>query len=558
MKYFTQLKRFLSIPNNFKGVGESTENLIFPVIIERNAHRFGHLFKKAEELFQKLDRVKDRFKDWVALGGVNIEEMIETNCRTAEDFERNFRSSKARGQEIGRVDMKDEKINCLTVSFAPIRTEIEMLNRRFWDCLVTALQRSIVDDITNIEKFSVEAMETLRRQPQSVEEIGLANLKHQEYEKEAPAMMEMFQSADKKNKILAAWTREHVDQVSRVTAIWDNFSSMMENHELIISKQVEAIKANLMTQVNNINGEIDKFKMRWDQLKPKEEAMQGDQSKIIQGIAFIKEKKQEWEEIKTSKEKVIGDCSHFGIQQPEFEQYAEVEKDLTKTEQMWAMYEEFNNELDQMAKEEWIVFRSKIYKFEEHLSGWSEKLRSQEKATSVTVKLLQEIERCKVVLPVLKYVRGDIFSDHHWTEMYGVLGMPSKKIDQLVFGDFLRVKERLVAKEKELQELNNRAAGEVVIREALAELDIWEVEAKFSFTEHVATNGDRIPLIKEWKEVLVPLLLHLRSQLQHISRFWPRWGITRSCFSQSKAQHTMMPLGIGLLPGNAVSPILTK
>ena len=56
--------------------------------------------------------------------------------------------------------------------------------------------------------------------------------------------------------------------------------------------------------------------------------------------------------------------------------------------------------------------------------------------------------------------------------------------------------------EKDLQELNNRAAGEVVIREALAELDIWEVEAKFSFTEHVATNGDRIPLIKEWKEVL--------------------------------------------------------
>ena len=89
--------------------------------------------------------------------------------------------------------------------------------------------------------------------------------------------------------------------------------------------------------------------------------------------------------------------------------------------------------------------------------------------------------------------------------MYGVLGMPSKKIDQLVFGDFLRVKDRLVAKEKELQELNNRAAGEVVIREALAELDIWEVEAKFSFTEHVATNGDRIPLIKEWKEVPIPL-----------------------------------------------------
>ena len=60
MKYFSQLKRFLAIPKNFRGVSESSENLIFPAIIDRNAHRFSHLFKKAEELFSRLDRVKDR------------------------------------------------------------------------------------------------------------------------------------------------------------------------------------------------------------------------------------------------------------------------------------------------------------------------------------------------------------------------------------------------------------------------------------------------------------------------------------------------------------------
>ena len=286
MKYFTQLKRFLSIPNNFKGVGESQENLIFPVIVERNAHRFGHLFKKAEELFQKLDRVKERFRDWVVLGNIQLENMIQDNCKTADDFERNFRNSKAKGQELGRIPMADEKINCISVSFAPVRTEIEMLNRRFWDSLVVSLQRSIIEDITTIEKFAIEAMETLRKQPQSVEEIGIANQKHLEYEKEAPAMMEMFQNADRKNRILTAWTRENVDQVTRVTGIWDNFSSLMENHELIISKQVDAIKANLMTQVKNTNGEIDKFKMRWDQLKPKEETLEGDQSKIVQGMFY--------------------------------------------------------------------------------------------------------------------------------------------------------------------------------------------------------------------------------------------------------------------------------
>ena len=105
-------------------------------------------------------------------------------------------------------------------------------------------------------------------------------------------------------------------------------------------------------------------------------------------------------------------------------------------------------------------------------------------------------------MPVLKYVRGEIFSDQHWTEMYQILGMPKKTVDKLVFDDFLQVKDRLPAKEDELKELNNRAVGEVVIRQALSELDVWEVEAKFTFTDHVASTGENVPLIKDWKDVL--------------------------------------------------------
>ena len=99
-------------------------------------------------------------------------------------------------------------------------------------------------------------------------------------------MLEVFENADKKNKILSAWTKEQMDQVERVTSTWDNYQSLMDNHEMIISKQVDAIKSNLNTQVKNVNGEIDKFKMRWDQMKPKEETLEGDQSKIIQGIFY--------------------------------------------------------------------------------------------------------------------------------------------------------------------------------------------------------------------------------------------------------------------------------
>ena len=40
-------------------------------------------------------------------------------------------------------------------------------------------------------------------------------------------------------KVLAVWTKEHMDQVGRVTGLWDNYMSTMENHDMIISKQVQ-------------------------------------------------------------------------------------------------------------------------------------------------------------------------------------------------------------------------------------------------------------------------------------------------------------------------------
>ena len=80
--------------------------------------------------------------------------------------------------------------------------------------------------------------------------------------------------------------------------------------------------------------------------------------------------------------------------------------------------------------------------------------------------------------------------------------MPKKTVDKLLFEDFLKVKDRLAAKENDLQELNNRAGGEVVIRQALNELDVWEVEAKFLFVDHQTSVGETVPLIKDWKDTL--------------------------------------------------------
>ncbi|KAJ9584167.1 hypothetical protein L9F63_021464, partial [Diploptera punctata] len=234
MKYYGQLKRFLAIPNNFRGVTENNESLIFPVIIDR----FGYLFAKAEDLFGRLDAVKDRWLQWVALGSVDLDQLAEQYLKTAEDWDRNFRASKTWSQEIAKLPSADEKIDCFSVSFLPVRAEIELHNRRYWDTLVSSLQTSIVRDIGVIEKFCTESTDLLSRQPQTVEEIGEANTKHTEIMKSTPEMLTIFEEAEKKNKTLASWTKERVEQVGRMGVIWDNFQSMLDNHQYFLSKQL--------------------------------------------------------------------------------------------------------------------------------------------------------------------------------------------------------------------------------------------------------------------------------------------------------------------------------
>ena len=61
-KYFREMKKFIAIPNHFKGVGEATEHLIYPAIIDRNAMGFITCYRKADDLFKRLERVQDQFK----------------------------------------------------------------------------------------------------------------------------------------------------------------------------------------------------------------------------------------------------------------------------------------------------------------------------------------------------------------------------------------------------------------------------------------------------------------------------------------------------------------
>jgi len=63
-KYYREMKKFIGIPNVFRGVGGDTAaaDLIFPALIDRSASGFYTCYYKASELFKRLDSVQSIFK----------------------------------------------------------------------------------------------------------------------------------------------------------------------------------------------------------------------------------------------------------------------------------------------------------------------------------------------------------------------------------------------------------------------------------------------------------------------------------------------------------------
>ncbi|MGH0159576.1 UNVERIFIED_CONTAM: hypothetical protein FKN15_075087 [Acipenser sinensis] len=502
-KYFREMKRFISIPNQFKGVSEQGEPLIFTVMIDRNANGFVTIFSKAENLFKRLAAVLDTFKEWVVFGQVDIDALVEKHLHNVHEWERNFKALKTRGKESERLP-STAKVDCITINCNPVKAVIDDLIQRLFDALLLSLRKSIQANIQDIDTFVTEAMETLSTRPQTVDEIGEANAKHGELQTKKPEIVPLFQEAEDKNRLLRSVAGGGLEAISALRARWDKFELMMESHQLMIKEQVEVMKSNVESRVKMYEQELEKFKARWDQLKPNDDIIEtGNLEALQKCVQTIKEKKAEFGELENTRKKLIEDCHHFELEQPDFALADSILRDIEDFSVTWSLYEEFQEGFLEMTKEDWITFRSKTYLFEEFLFMWHERLRKQEEHTTMTVKLQDEIDKYKMVVPVLKYVRGEHLSQDHWLDLFRILGLPrGTTLEKLVFGDLLRVADTIVAKATELKDLNIRAQAEVTIREALRELDLWGVGAVFTLTDYEDSQNKTIKLIKDWKDIV--------------------------------------------------------
>ena len=65
----------------------------------------------------------------------------------------------------------------------------------------------------------------------------------------------------------------------------------------------------------------------------------------------------------------------------------------------------------------------------------------------------------------------------------------------------MTAREGIILSEEALQELNSRATSEIAVRQALSELDAWEVTARFTLSEHQPSAGGNFSVVKDFAEV---------------------------------------------------------
>ncbi|OBS69904.1 hypothetical protein A6R68_01554 [Neotoma lepida] len=83
--------------------------------------------------------------------------------------------------------------------------------------------------------------------------------------------------------------------------------------------------------------------------------------------------------------------------EPNFSLAYSISKDIESCAQIWALYEEFQQGLQEMANEDWITYRTKTYLFEEFLVTWHDRLRKVEEHSVMTVKLQSEVDKYKIL-----------------------------------------------------------------------------------------------------------------------------------------------------------------
>ncbi|XP_065356058.1 cytoplasmic dynein 2 heavy chain 1 [Calliphora vicina] len=495
-KYFSQLRRFIERPCGFRGLSDKSSDL-FKTMVEINRHYLGPLYEQAEELFSKLDKFKKLWLPWVSLGCVDVEELCGIHLQTSDDWDRNFRKCKHFSQKIAKIQNNEESIDCIVIDILPLRSDIENISRRYWEALSNSLRAAILNDITIIQEFLQNALQFLQNVPMDESSITESGMKYEKIMTELPKVTETLNLVKAKDNCLAGWCKERVTSLASILIQWEKLQPLLENHAVILQRQVDMIKDQAQTQIQNLHNEAEKFIIRWESTIAELEANE------TATLDMFKERQDHWQEILSKKQQLLEECAKFNMIFPDdlLQPFEEIDGKMKEQSKEWLIYDEYLKELEAIVVEEWSIYRRRPYMLNELITKWEGSIHSSIDLPSKRIR--QSVEKLQTNLPILQQLQSDSLTERHWARIFMLLKKEDmKNLHNFSLKDILEDQFLLQQHAGEIAQIVRQASSEQVVRQALTELDQWSVTAKLKLITQNDSSGNSITLIKDYQEVL--------------------------------------------------------
>eukprot|EP01013_Petalomonas_cantuscygni_P031315 TRINITY_DN574_c0_g2_i2.p1 TRINITY_DN574_c0_g2~~TRINITY_DN574_c0_g2_i2.p1 ORF type:complete len:4342 (+),score=1501.02 TRINITY_DN574_c0_g2_i2:256-13281(+) len=502
-QYYGHIKTFLQIPTQFVGV---TGQPIFSQMIQRNSAFVAAVYWNAEQLFSQLKRLQRRFKEYTVIGAIwNLDDLLEGVLEDLFDWEKNYVKLEVKRREV--EDLHDIiHVDCIRVDLRPLKLAIHEQLNRLLDFLKNSLAASAQKHLDKIGKFINESMGQLTDRPTTIDQIGQATEAVERMTLSRPDMQKEFDVFDAKNAFLRQISKGDCVDATVLRSKWDRFAESVETFKSIMAQQKEKMKNMLGGSIEQFMKQVAKFQSDWEKNKPKQLSHYTSPQQIQEEVIdYCKNKRSEFKQMTEAATEFENQCRYFAMAPPDFGSLSVIDNEMQKAQDDWVYYIEFMDSLDKLTNEEWLVFRSKAFRFEDLLKEWAEKLMSVEPKNEVCDFIQNElIEKWMLFCPLLKFLRGDGFTTDHWAEMFRLTEMEKGVTpEKLRFKHYLDRYRIIQDRADDIRKLHARATGENQVREALQEVRTWAQANDFAMFDKETGDGKRVvPLIKDWKDLL--------------------------------------------------------
>ncbi|KAJ8726929.1 hypothetical protein PYW08_015326 [Mythimna loreyi] len=503
VQHYHQLRRLVSMPAHFVGVQNNItdKQSIFAAIVEKHSWLGNKAVNQLEAALSSLEATCASWTRRAALACVpDLDALCKEHLTEPIHWESNFKACKAYGQAVAKMTFEDEKIEWISVGTTTLRREFEAQARSLWACLMTSLVASCRSDAAKIDAFVASAAVMLENQalPKNAKELSEMSATQQALQQQMPEMENTVEALKRKGHMLRTWGGD--SSVDGTMKEWQKIHEMMLSQQKIFEHQAELVKSSLNGEWDNLNTSVEAWTSRWTQAKPRLVDTHGaNYAEMLDRCRSVFEAHDNLNKFVTERDELIKECEKFQMKIEQSDIWNQAEKLMAEYVNLWTPLKKYNEEYESIADQEWIVFQKKIHLIEEFSVKWKGRL---EPFTVVTLYIQQELEKYSDLAPLLKYLRGNEFTERHWHEVFSLLEMEYKKPDTLQVRDLLTAAMNIKKHIKSLQKICTSASSESAIRNALNELEIWFAGARFNITYYNDKSRRPTPIVKDFKEIL--------------------------------------------------------